>query len=364
VDGRFPGLDGLRGVLALSVFVHHAAYFTNYFQRGEWTLDHRSLSYMVGSVSVSVFFMITGFLFWSKALRARGRLDILPLYASRVRRIYPMFLFSFLLILTITAVRTDGRFREPPLRVLGQVGRWLLGGLAGFPAINDCHPWQLNNAGVTWTLQWESWFYLLLPALAFLIWKPWRFAAAGVLLLGGLALPALRSTVNFPNVACFALGCLAAYLLAKVRPSPRVPAVLSAAVIALPAGLCWGAGHLPSFSWRFLAFPILVAVLYGATGLGMLVSKAWRLLGTISYSVYLLHGTVLYVFLGLVDRGMPLRNVSGLGMLGLLSGCAVLLVLLSSLTYRYIEHPFMTPPAGARIPLPAPPTPVVRPAEV
>jgi peptidoglycan/LPS O-acetylase OafA/YrhL len=334
---RFFALDGLRGVLAVSVFIHHAAFYTSYFRGTGWYVAHESFTFMIGAVSVAVFFMITGFLFWSKAIMACGNLNAWSFYVSRIRRIYPMLLFLLAANLLIVAVGSNGELREPPSQVIGEVSRWFLGGLAGFPVINSFYP--VYHVSMTWTLEYESWFYLLLPLLAFLLWRPWRFAAA--IGFAAILLPFAREYINYPNLAGFALGGIAAYCLNEKKEMPVKSAALSFGVVVLLAGLCWSSYHLPSFSWRFIAFPIFLAVLYGCTFFGMLTTNAWRLLGTVSYSIYLIHGTVLYVVLGTINLRYPLSGFSTAQLYLVSAGCALLVVAFSSITYRLIERPFM-----------------------
>ena len=101
-SGRFAALDGLRGILATSVFVHHALINREFAATGVWdSPDSRFFAYL-GDDSVHVFFMITGFLFWRKSLFAEGRgLPVGPLMRSRVRRIMPMYLLSAALVVLL-----------------------------------------------------------------------------------------------------------------------------------------------------------------------------------------------------------------------------------------------------------------------
>jgi len=112
-------------------------------------------------------------------------------------------------------------------------------------------------------------------------------------------------------------------------------------VILVLCALSASAYQLPSFAWRFIAFPVFIALLYGHSFLGMLTSNAWRVLGTISYSVYLVHATILFLSLGLVDRWRPLKEISDIQLLAILAAIGGLIVVLSCLTYRFIEFPFM-----------------------
>src|SRR3989344_3498063 len=96
--GRFESLDGLRGFLALNVFFQHAvtAYF--YFQTGIWQIVPVRFYRHLGGEAVILFFMITSFLYWSKAISQKG-LEPGSLYRSRFLRLAPMYLFSAAIVI-------------------------------------------------------------------------------------------------------------------------------------------------------------------------------------------------------------------------------------------------------------------------
>lgn len=68
---RHSPLDGIRGILALSVFSHH--FFKNYFFQttGRWQSPNIDFFTNLGSVPVSLFFLITGYLFFGKLRQPR-----------------------------------------------------------------------------------------------------------------------------------------------------------------------------------------------------------------------------------------------------------------------------------------------------
>lgn len=70
---RVSSLDGLRGVLATAVIVHHFIVSYYWHVNGVWeTTDSRVLNNM-GTVPVSLFFMITGYLFTAKIYRSEPK---------------------------------------------------------------------------------------------------------------------------------------------------------------------------------------------------------------------------------------------------------------------------------------------------
>jgi len=63
-NDRFESLDGLRGLLAISVFIHHINVWYGYLQSGNWMEPNSNLFNQLGQSSVALFFMISSFLFY------------------------------------------------------------------------------------------------------------------------------------------------------------------------------------------------------------------------------------------------------------------------------------------------------------
>ncbi|EON2365503.1 acyltransferase family protein, partial [Shigella flexneri] len=80
--GRNNQIDGMRGFLAIFVLIHHAAIWNGYLSSGVWEAPSSNLLANLGQVGVSFFFMITGYLFFSKIIS--GDQDWTRLYVSRL----------------------------------------------------------------------------------------------------------------------------------------------------------------------------------------------------------------------------------------------------------------------------------------
>ena len=163
---RISVLDGLRGFLALGVFFHHAAIYHRYALDGVWALPPSAVFTLFGQVGVSMFFMITGYLFWSRMIVERGRPDWIGLYISRIFRIGPLYLVAVGMMLAAVFVLTGFRLNEPAVRLGENLLRWgLLGLVRGGEFNGFASPGRLL-ADVTWTLRYEWWFYLSLVVTA------------------------------------------------------------------------------------------------------------------------------------------------------------------------------------------------------
>lgn len=333
-DQRATTLDGLRGYLALYVIVHHAAIHRQYWQTGQWK-DPASLVYSwLGPAPVSLFFMLTGFLFWSKAIRGH-RAEPVKLWVGRVRRIVPMYLFAGLVTLSMFAVLQSGRgnpFEDWTSDLISVVS----GGLVGFPlSRHGVHSVPLN-AGVTWTLQYEWYFYLALPVLAL------RATATASVALAVIC-AGLAATNTEAGVACFVFSI--GMLTAVIRASGKVPAWVRGVPGLLLCVCCvglLGLGAGKQTVWSSLSMGVLfVIVACGQDFLGLLTSRAARWLGTISYSVYLLHGIVLYIVMRRVHQLAPIGSLSDTAFWLVVAGAGLLTVLSSAITYSLIERPFI-----------------------
>jgi peptidoglycan/LPS O-acetylase OafA/YrhL len=351
-DRRTATLDGLRGFLAMGVFVAHLAAT---HQRFEPRLAPSSFYAQLAQVGVAVFFMITGFLFWGKLLDAKGRPDWAGLYVGRVFRIGPMYLVTVGLMLAIVAWSTGFELREPAWTVVAAVLHWLALGIAPLqPDVNGYVGTGLILMGVTWTLFFEWLFYGSLWPMAGIArgTRPLRFAGGGFLLcLLALAITSQPDVSSIANptpglvvgllatiLGSFFSGMVAACLVRQgVRPRlPEWAASLLALACLGTVFLAFGSMVGPIQMLLLAAFFTLVCG--GSTLFGLLATRAARRMSAMSYSIYLMQGLVLT----LVFAVPPVRDfaMSGPVRYWLVGGlCALLLVGASAATYRWVETP-------------------------
>lgn len=79
---KVASLEGLRGILAFSVVIHHACCWYNYMRIGEWTTGDSIVFGRLAVFGVMQFFYISGYLFWRKLMR-RGSIPLGRFYLSR-----------------------------------------------------------------------------------------------------------------------------------------------------------------------------------------------------------------------------------------------------------------------------------------
>lgn len=332
---RFHSIDGLRGYLALGVLFHHVVINYHYYQTGTWELTPSRLNTFLGRGSVAWFFMITAFLFWNRAITAKGKIDAFRFYTSRLRRMVPMYLLSAGLVVVTALALTHFRLLESPLELLRNIMAWVLFTIPGVPYINTFSQTPLINT-VFWSLVYEWKFYFLFPLLSIFAYTRGKWCLAA---LAALYIHFYSET----QVEWFFLAGCAAAMLTRAPQVRKIAASwigTAGAIAFIGATLEWQPAIYSPVGAVFLSIPFIVFA-SGNTMFGLLTCRPARMLGVLSYSIYLLHNWVLY----LVSRGvnhystlsyLPMHAYWIVGAL-----VAMLTVACAALTYRFVEYPFL-----------------------
>jgi peptidoglycan/LPS O-acetylase OafA/YrhL len=338
---RLAAIDGLRGYLAFFVFLHHACIWHFYLQTGRWETPPSNLYTHFGQSSVAVFFMITGFLFFSKILEGRTMpIDWGRLYVSRFLRLVPLYLLAMLLLFMVAAILSGGVAREPISRLASELLAWLVFTIAGAPDINGIEHSFTIVAGVTWSLAYEWFFYFSLPllALAVKLRPPAAFVALGFCGVAGLAMwgPEMIPLLSF-------LAGMAASILARSGWFRRfaagmVSSLLVSVCLVAAVAFFHSANELAPLLLLSLAFALMAA---GCGLFGILDHPLSRTLGELAYSMYLLHGIALFVIFKLVLGVQASKSLSPVQHWIVVAGITPILVVICFLAARHVEQPAM-----------------------
>jgi peptidoglycan/LPS O-acetylase OafA/YrhL len=238
--------------------------------------------------------MITGFLFWDKALKSGVHLRRHLL--SRVRRIYPLYIFSSLFIFSLVAFYSEFSLKVPISSLLISLAAWATGGLFKVDEING-QGLLFLNANVLWTLQYEWAFYLLLPLLALLFKRRTVLMAA---LYVGIVLAAVLSHMDTARSFLLVglpllLGCITAAWLRNGRYVPRMnsQSSVATALCLLVLSVIGFRSGFATVDIVFLMWPLFSMIAAGCNPAGFLTSRSAAFLGKISYGVYMMHGIML-----------------------------------------------------------------------
>ncbi|MFN2510671.1 MAG: acyltransferase family protein [Pyrinomonadaceae bacterium] len=150
--GYRPSIDGLRGIAVLGVMAFHT--YTPFTQGG--------------FIGVDVFFVLSGFLITSLLLQEwdqSGAIRLKNFYARRVLRLFPaLFSLSFIWFLYISLFQPEHlrKTSKDILIVLLYSANWSR-------ALGQEELGWKDSLGHTWSLSIEEQFYLVWPALLFLM---------------------------------------------------------------------------------------------------------------------------------------------------------------------------------------------------
>lgn len=346
---KYQAIEGLRSLLALSVFMTHSVITYYYYQDGVWRPAPSSIYTLLGDISVNIFFMITGFLFWGKAIQSEGRIGYKTLLPSRIRRIAPAYMVAASMILIAVFWESGFTIREPVWILLEKMAKFLFG-LGLVPVVN--HP--INGisaattlgAGVFWTLAYEWRFYLALPLLALLL----RKEVPRIVLYGAsflvFAYVVVYSFDRMPLPLLFLCGMFCAVL--NNLPSTREfltnsRYVYFAGLLSVPAVfLIPGSSEsYVSIFLQALFFISLVHMQQGTIIYKWLQTRPAKILGACSYSTYVLHGVLLHIGISVANIYSPIKTETPLFFWVTIALVAVVVVVVSVLSYRFVEHPFM-----------------------
>ncbi|HHT0472640.1 acyltransferase family protein [Klebsiella michiganensis] len=340
---RFGNIDGLRGFLAIFVFFHH--YYIFYFWRlsGEWVSPGVSFIEKLGVASVSLFFMITGFLFLNKI--SGGDIDWKKLFVSRFFRIMPLYLLVLLITVFYSFLIFEFHLHTSVPILIKDVVKWFL--FIG-DEINSYPDSRRITAGVTWTLKYEWVFYLCLPVLYFFL-KNKLLIYALVMCSILLYFHNIHITPFFETkyIIFFMYGGVANFFYTKLGGNEKVKTFIESKLcswvaLILLMYLFFSSGSIFDFDISFVAFLFFMLVVLGNDLFGVLSLFSSKILGEISYSIYLLHGVVIYsLFFVLFDINMHVFFERWYFFL-FMPVSTLVVVLVSLVSFSFIEKRFIS----------------------
>jgi peptidoglycan/LPS O-acetylase OafA/YrhL len=334
--GRFEAIDGLRGFLALGVLGGHAVNMYSLYTSGEWGGGLAPFYNRAATAGVAIFFMITGFLFWLRLLRSGAAFDFRAFFASRIRRLAPMYFMSVLMALAVIFSLSGLALRVPPMQLVRELQAWLSFGFIHTGPVNGVQEAHAVNA-VYWTLAYEWAFYLALPFLALFARGAWS-----VVLFVAVAFFSIRA----PVVLNFVYGALAAALVHNKMLTLRSP-WLGPVPLAALATYFIAEGYIHKMLEPALLFVFFLFVVHGYSAFGLFLSRPAKILGAISYSLYLTHCIVLFVVVGSANGLIGIESFGPTQYWLLAAFAAIVTVVLSAVTFQFVEYPFMNPKGRA-----------------
>jgi len=340
-EGRFATIDGLRGYLAFFVFLHHSCIWYFYLRTSEFGAPPTNFMANIGRASVSLFFMITGFLFSRKLINDKEKgIDWIKLYVSRILRLTPLYLFAMLLLFGTVAVVSDFTLTQSPVTVAVNALRWIGFSSFGEPDLNGIEGTNLILSGVPWSLAYEWAFYLCLPLLAVALGAIPLLPVLAIGFIGALDFFQIHAELRFfsPFFSGIIAALLCRYTGFRNISQKRVASLIAIAAIAMALTLFQTAYSRIPFALLSLSFALIAG---GATMFGALTNRLSRMLGEFAYSIYLLHGFVLFALFNFVIGKQHAKLLTPMEHWLTIFLTTPILIIFSYTTFRFIEKPAM-----------------------
>jgi peptidoglycan/LPS O-acetylase OafA/YrhL len=345
----YPAIDGLRGLAILLVVFLHNFGFLNYF--------------FFGWLGVDLFFVISGFLITGILLDAAGKPGYLKnFYMRRVLRIFPVYYLMLFICLFLLPVIPSLHY-DPGYYFDNQFYMWtyLQNWLFIFQA-PDNNQMLLH----TWSLAVEEQFYLFWPLVILLLRKPKRilFFSLALLIFTGvfrfLVWDQQIETLSYSSLFTFTRIdglCIGAMISVIIRIEPELLRKYMPYIVLLLAGINFGFYFINGMSNKNLPFLAFVGYTTFAMLFGLLVFEAaegrskliellfnnsfMRFFGRISYGFYVFHWPVYIIFFDRIrSQLLSQASVRAADLLAAIL-CTAIAILISMISYRYFERPFL-----------------------
>jgi peptidoglycan/LPS O-acetylase OafA/YrhL len=177
----------------------------------------------------------------------------------------------------------------------------------------------------------------LLPILSFF------YSASRFALLTTVVSFYAFSGIGHPIVFNFVLGALTAYAIHNQRIQKYIerPSYTLFPLFALVATF-YLFDTAYGFRQSMMLFIFFIFVAQGNSLFGLLTTAPARLIGVISYSIYLLHSIVLFAFFYTLNKYQPIHTMAPTLFWASLFATGLIVIAISALSYRFIEYPFLT----------------------
>ncbi len=286
----------------------------------------------------------------------------------------PLYSLLVLAVVTLTVFESGFRVSVPRGQLLSELTNAFSMGARILGSINGSEAGTYAGTA-TWTLTYEWRFYVLLPLMAYLSTLKrnagWLLIAPLVflgvdshqigyqapfycaLLLCGIISIWFRSNwwlmlipfffLGYDHMyLLFAFGMLSAHLSKVSRLVELLRSNTISLIVLLVVPLIWWTSIDPySLATESLCFIAFLPIACGNSLFGILRITGLRTLGTISYSIYLIHCLVLYLLYRTFQLGPTFVGMNSIEFWISMAAVMVLVVIVSIVTFRYFELPFM-----------------------
>lgn len=335
-----PGLNGIRAVAALTVLFGHM--FSPF---GDWGLAPVSFHIPWPAEPVTTFFVISGFLITYLLMNEIGKtndVSILKFYMRRILRIWPLY-YVYMLLAILSVVLFKGDMNESVWYYTFFSGN--ISHALGLGLIPLFHFWSLGveeqyYLWYPWVVKYNKERILKVVIALCIVWFGVKMGS--YFLLGkGL----VYKIFNVTRFDCMMIGAIGAILYYKktdwfVKFCSNKWLIVLSWILFFTSGLY--VQYIPSpVRAEYISIISLLIIMVGLLSKPILENRIMNYLGKISYGIYVIHPLLIFVGSWIVKSTGLLSNVHEGGHIVVFAGVSALTILLASLSYRYLEIPFL-----------------------
>ncbi len=354
---RFTKLDGLRGILAVIVALNHSYLvltipdYANVWSQNYWhfyDLQSKIQQLMMilgnGGAAVSLFFILSGLVLGLSFARSNPTLTSYPGFIlKRLVRLYPAYLFTILAISVFRWLGFDYRVFAP---ASSWYHWWMNFNLDIVEFTKNVFFIHTNLGGVTWTLRVILIMSLIFPLFFFIsqkLNKFWNLIFGMLLIFLSFTLLNIEGFRDLRYVYMFYLGLI---LPLYKDFFAKIPLKLFGVALPILLFLMFTVRYQTDEYFGGLIETLVSWILIGSIVylpntkiFNFLENKVYIFLGKISYSLYLVHFTVLYAIARIMLQFFPFLDYNQYLLIhtGLLILSLGISIPLSAFMNKYIE---------------------------
>ncbi|MDR3688734.1 MAG: acyltransferase [Fimbriimonas sp.] len=363
-QNRLPFLEGIRGLAALYVVIGHLCTLSDP-RLNAGRISHSPLwlqrvmgAFSYGHIAVAAFIVLSGFcLELSLFAREDGVVaSVKRFYTRRAQRILPPYYACLAISVFVALTITTKQFGIPFEQYLPVDRDTILAHV--FLVHNLSLDWMYKINGVLWSIAIEVQLYILFPLISLGINKVGRLLT--LLLAAGITYETILRVPGAPKLypwylALFTAGAISAHLAFKPNRLGRQPFVGSLFSLVCVAGIWYAANQdWPIYATDLFAGCAVAGICYAHTGAArgplyrFLVWRPIVVLGTFSYSLYLMHHPIAQI----LYANRPSWAVGEVNLFLYFLYCLPAIVFGCWLFYLFFERPFVPKKSPQKPPVP------------
>jgi peptidoglycan/LPS O-acetylase OafA/YrhL len=339
---RYETIDGIRGFLAIGVFIHHSSIWFQYLHINSWEAPKSNLYNHLGQTSVSFFFMITSFLFVTKLLNTNNqKIDWNTLFISRFFRLVPMYIVSIVSLVVIVFIISNWKLNISFIQLIKELLDWGTFTFFYAPSINNIPLTSIINAGVVWSLPYEWLFYFSLPIISIIILKKNTSKLYMIISVIFILVFFKIHGLNSHHLLSFVGGAISPFIIRYSSKNINYNSQIFSFLILLSLASIILFNTSNNYICKLIIIIAFNLIALGNDIFGILKSSTLKFLGEISYSTYLIHGIIIFIVMYFYFHLEEAKKMSPWEFCITIFIITPIVVLTSFLCYKSIEKPSM-----------------------